>query len=195
MKRNHFTSLLQFMRRWDSVAAPLTCSEPGNRISRGGRINLEGSETCSAARTYTRWDTEFVEVIEPGVRRLVLTLVEKFDCITYSSCEGHPEPPNGGTVTVRHVGILPRDSGEYEDLIQTVRGVAAECNRQIPGRGARVSVVERTLSSEDIEAPCFEILFEREGSGWPAYFNHLEEVYGLFLDQLIEEAENRTTRS
>jgi hypothetical protein len=192
MTRNHFTSLLQFMQRWDEAAVPQTRSEQGNRISRDGRINLAGTEACPKAIIYTRRDKEFVESLEPGVRRLVLTLVESFDCLTYSSCEGHRHPTSGGTPSLRHVGILPRNADEYDALIRIISRVASMSNQRFPGGAVKVLVVERVLSSDDLEAPCFEVMFERAKKDWPIYFSQLEEVYELFLKQLMEAARERT---
>ncbi|HKS27637.1 MAG TPA: hypothetical protein VJS44_07450 [Pyrinomonadaceae bacterium] len=128
------------------------------------------------------------------MRRLVLTLVEKFDCITYSSCEGHPQMQAGGVPSLRHVGIIPRDAGEYDELLHCFRRAVDACRRLAARRSANVSVVERILSSENIALPCFEILFEREGAGWAAYFSHLEGVYELFIEHLVEEAHARVVQ-
>ena len=177
------------MRSWDGeVTAAEARPARANRVSGSGRVNLEGADDCPAARTYTRRDPEFRAALEPGVRRLVLTLVEAFDCITYSSCEGHPAPGASAEPSPRHAGVLPRDAAEYERLVGAFGRAARRCNLRVGDGAVRVTVVERTLTSEGMAAPCLEIVFACERGEWPAYFSRLEEVYEAFLTRLAEEA-------
>jgi hypothetical protein len=198
MRRNYFAGLPQFLRRWDKKILDPSTESARNRISNSGRINLEGSDGCSTARIYTRWDPEFLASLEPGVRQLTLLLIEKFNCITYSSCEGHPTSLSNKP-SVRHVGVLPRDKAEFHYLVDRFSSYATLCNQE-QDSPIEIVVKEEVLGTGDMNIPCIELVFAQRASEWERYFEMLDEAYELLVRELAKvEAEGwwcaRTARS
>lgn len=185
--RNQFSGLREFIRRWDGAPGGAAREGRVNRGGRAGRINLEGTAACSRARTYSRSEVEFARSIEPGVRELVFELIETFDCITYSSCEGHGAHDRPVSYSPRHVGIVPRGPEEYGRLLRALSRIASGANREAASKSVAVKVAERALSSDDLSMPCLEILFERTAGDPNVYFLELDSIYRLFLRRLAEE--------
>ena len=114
MRANQITGLREFLISWDApVTAHAHVQLPAVE-GREGQINLRGTFDSPAA-IVTRHDPAFEEMLESGIKGLVLCLIKIFDCITYSSCAGHASTDNQ-LVCGANVGIVPRDESEYRKL-------------------------------------------------------------------------------
>lgn len=117
---NRCFDIENFIKEWDD---PRTCQNRGDisiNTSEVGNINIAGSAADTVSYMLTIHDERFYHFIEPGIRPLVRSLILRFNCITYSSCEGHISAGNIPH-TYRHVGILPRDDNElilFESALQ-----------------------------------------------------------------------------
>src|SRR5947209_2827021 len=62
----------------------------------------------------SHWHPQFSASLETGIRDLALVLIQRFDWITYSSCEGHYYDDLAILPVQRQVGLLPRSKEEGE---------------------------------------------------------------------------------
>jgi len=161
---NEVTGLVHFLRRWQSReekvygAVPLRRSEYGN-------INYEGTPESFDSAIFTRWHASFAESLEPGIRKLVLALVQAWDCLTYSSCEGHRGV--GGTAwRPRHVRMASRSSTEDQRIGAELDRLVAATNAQDLGPPGPIVVKRRgtVVGDEGLEMPGWDLIFE-SGSG------------------------------
>lgn len=173
------------MSRWDEAGLSATKEERAYRVCESGHINIAGTSACALAKAYTRWDAEFAEVIEPGVRQLVFRLIHTYDCITYSSCEGHNSAPRAcEPLSIRHVGIVPRDEAERRSLTKALEKAANAANRAAGSESVSIEVIQETLDSEGTAWPCIEIQFKLLAGGCQEYFLELERLDLAFQQQL-----------
>jgi hypothetical protein len=179
---NHVSGLIQFRMEWDEGK-----QQPGifpkNVRSDQGHINLKGSATCFWSAIFTPADPEFVHSIEVGVRELVLLLIDKLNCITYSSCEGHP-PVDEAPMRQRHVSILPRNEEEYTRLLLLLRKAADATHMNRACEAVRIDIKEALITTEGPNVPGIDILFAAVAFNWSDYSRMLESFYMEFLAQL-----------
>jgi uncharacterized protein len=172
-----------FRKKWDEgrQLQGVSCK---NALSDQGHINLNGSATCFRSAIFTPADPEFLDSIEVGVRDLVLFLVEKLNCITYSSCEGHP-PTEHAPMRQRHVGILPRDEEEYARLLHQLRRAAEAAHTTWDREAIRIDIKEDVITTEGPNVPCIDVVFTAVASDWSAYSRTLQPIHREFLAHLM----------
>lgn len=185
--KNHVSNLQEFIKRWHEGKKISDTISKGFLKSDLGNINIDKSPTCSKANIFTKWHPRFEDSIEVGVRELVLRLIQKLDCITYSSCQGHVVADNHTSFTVRHVGIVPRNSFECNYLLQILQQIGESTNNNMRRKLVRVIVKKNIITSEDADMSCIDILFVPvvyDQKICSLYFKDLEFVYNEFLTQL-----------
>jgi hypothetical protein len=185
LRRNQVKGMLQFQKRWDERRKEAPAA-PKNLRSAEGHVNVAGSAACFSSAIFTPADPAFLESIEKGVQELVLLLIEKLHCITYSSCEGHP-PAEMAPMRQRHVGILPRDEKEYSRLLHFLRKTAAATRAARGEQASGLLIKEEMLATDETNLPCIEINFAAESCDYPAYRACIEPVYKDFLNRIQEE--------
>lgn len=175
---NKFNNLRHFLRNWDApVTEPVVDTEV--KTSLFGNINIAGdAANGSASYTLTRNDPRFYSFIEPGIRSLVEALIQTFDCITYSSCEGHPSIPGQSIFEPRHVGIIPRDYDEYLVLHRSLIYLTACVNKEMcaPESTLGVYIVTRI---EPIESDDGDPLY-----GLDLYFYKLDDDEDRYFSEV-----------
>ena len=181
---NGVSGLARFREEWDAHKRTSAGRVFENATSGEGHINVEGSARCLSSAIFTPAASEFWNAVEPGIRPLVAFLVEKLDCITYSSCEGHPPSDDGYPMRGRHVGILPRDEAEHARLIAAL-GRAADATASAAERDTvDLRVHEDVIAAEGGDVRCIDVLFVAGSFDWPAYAAKVEGVQASFLAQL-----------
>jgi hypothetical protein len=193
MMRNHVDGLHHFIKYWDKAHDELNAESNRFIQSHVGNINTKESNYCfKATNIYAKWEPEFERSIESEVRELVLCLIEKLHCITYSSCAGHKY--KNRNFSLRHVGIVPRNSLEYNSLLKVLRLVAKVTNRNINNNhntvndkkinGVKLIISEDIVTSDGPSMPCIDIIFVPTIDDQVLYFQDLEFVYDKFLELL-----------
>jgi hypothetical protein len=164
-----------FVRAWD--AAPARPREMPLHHGAGGHRNLSGSPTAPAV-IFPRRHPQFEDSLEPGVRELVLALIKRFDCVTYSSCEGHPAL-DGTVARERAVDILPRDDGEHRRLRAGLRSCVRYARR--PEDGVDLRLTGEQLDTEEGPMSALGLAFVARERSYAAYRAAVEPVYARLL--------------
>jgi hypothetical protein len=183
--RNYITNLYSFIQNWDAQlerhSKPLTF-----KVSELGNINVDGSINSFTSTVLTRWHPSFEASIEPGVRECVLLCVERLNCITYTSCQGHPTYEPDRFFSLRHVSIVPRSKIECEGLTAYLTHMATSVNAVLPSDlCVRVVITSRVIYTND--GPNLEgidIVFGCRDTCQSDYFRSVEAVYTLFCEGL-----------
>lgn len=179
---NHLTGVEEFIRQWDNPAEADLTADPVSRNAEPAPGMAAGEASfCRTAPILTRWHPSFRGALEPGVRELVLQVINTLACITYSSCEGHCHEGAPMSFSVRQVGIVPRDATEHERLLRILHPVVYATNAPPPLGHVRVGLRSGVLSSEGLERPCIDVVFLPEKGHENDYFRELEPVYDAFL--------------
>ncbi|MBO0347740.1 hypothetical protein J0895_01165 [Phormidium pseudopriestleyi FRX01] len=178
----YFSGLKEFIASWDDRFVE---ENPGEifRESPLGNINTEGTAACADSPILSKYHRYFKKSIEPGVRDLTVALIIKFNCITYSSCQGHFSTSKS-QMRPRYVGILPRDIAEYHYLFEPLKNIADLTNGRLPQNPVQVVLTPDTLESENCVMPCFNLFFISKIPDEITYFQELEAVYQTFLKLL-----------
>jgi hypothetical protein len=191
MMRNHVDGLHHFIKSWDKAHDEL---HDDNFIqNRGRNNNIKAPDYCfKATNIYAKWEPEFERSIDSGVRELVVCLIEKLHCITYSSCAGHTYKHR--RFSLRHVGIVPRSSLEYHSLLKVLRLVAKVTNSNInnnhntvkdkKNNGVKLVINEDIVTSDGPSMPCIDLIFVPIIDDQVLYFQDLEYVYGKVIELL-----------
>lgn len=141
---NMISGIAKFLELWES--------DPDDQgflpLRRGGQghRNLTGTAS-SPAITFTKGHPQFVESLEDGVKDLVLLLIECFDCVTYSSCEGHANPDGQTLLRGRNVDILARNASEHQHLRNHLQ-VCTDYARLVPSDFVDLQLLEVELETE-----------------------------------------------
>ncbi|MET7424295.1 hypothetical protein [Dactylosporangium sp. NPDC005555] len=149
------TGLGAFLRGVDGrVADPAGPGDQGDPATRRGALVPPGAPGFAAC-------------LEPGVRDLVLAVLDAWDCLTYSSCEGHPGG-GGRSPAPCEIGILPRDDEERHSIERRARRLAASF------ASASVELLYETtpLTSPVGSHPAVQLVFWPK-DGWDSYFARL----------------------
>jgi uncharacterized protein len=181
MAANQITALRQFIASWDSP--PVSDGAARIPLKRGklGNINLKGTVE-GPAPIFTRSHPQFVESLEEGIKDLVLCLITKFDCITYSSCAGHASEDGRRLLCGRSVSILPRDEAEYESLRDVIGRAVGEVGA--PSGHVVLQLEESLLESDELDMPGLDINFRPTTERAAPYFEELEPLYRHLVERL-----------
>lgn len=186
---NFFSGLENFITNWDDSTSYNPEQDKDLPFVKGkqGAINLDGELTCYEASIFSKNSLLFENVIEAGVKSLVLYLIDSVNLITYTSCEGHILNLEKNLFKYRNVGILPRNTEEYEIIKKKLRYVEDIVNEIMVDSLVQVVIDETFVDSETLRVPCVDILFLPKLRQESEYFRHLEKTYQKFLELVRQE--------
>jgi hypothetical protein len=126
------SNVTELMEAWSDQHHRANAS-PGRFVSGPlGHINTEGAADAPA-HSFSRHNPRFVESLEPGVRNLVVALINRFDCVTYSSCEGHCDEGWTSLTSLRSVVFLSPSHEDEEELRRGLTELAEAVRRDWAG--------------------------------------------------------------
>lgn len=173
---NHVDGLVDFLRRWEH-RDELKCKELQFAVADGGNINLRGTSECSESLLLTRWHPSFTACVEAGVRELVIRLVTDWDCVTYSSCEGHRSSVYV-PARVRHVRMVSRSRAEHLRLGTMLKRLVDMTNAEVDGPGVLLVLKHSAiLADKGLEAPGLDLIFEPQSGDERLYWELLDASY------------------
>lgn len=168
------SGLKEFIESWeDRFVEPTELDRV--RESPQGNINSEGTSACGDSPTFPKYHRYFKKSLEPGVRELAIALIQKFDCITYSSCQGHFSTPDAA-MRPRYVAILPRNEEEYQRLFNILNHLAKLTNSLVPNSAVTVAIGEDRVESEECVMSGLTLFFVSTTSNEEIYFQEVEIV-------------------
>ena len=176
----YLSGLEDFIASWDDRFVEISDRDIV-RESPQGNINTEGTSACFDSPTFTKYHRRFKKSLEPGVRDLAIALILKFDCITYSSCQGHPSTADAD-LRQRYVAILPRNEADYRRLYTILDSLAKLTNSLLPDNPVRVVLGEDRLESEALVMPGLTLFFVAATADEDLYFREIEVVYNKVLE-------------
>lgn len=173
---NRVDGLVEFLRRWER-RDELNCKKLEFAVANGGNINLQATSESSESLLFTRWHPSFAASVEAGVRELVIRLVTDWDCVTYSSCEGHRSTVSV-PARVRHVRMIPRSRAEHLRLTTMLNRLVAMTNADIDDPAVLLTWKHATVLADDgLEAPGFDLIFEPQSDDEQLYWKFLDTTY------------------
>lgn len=128
-----------------------------NRPASQLRTPTGRGDSGPGARIYPRHHPGFRAALERGVRPLVIALIDSLDCITYSSCEGHPSDARKAFEPV-HVGMLSRSRKEHVELQGQLHRITAWANREARQSGVYVTVLQGRLDTDAGSRRCLDLV-------------------------------------
>ena len=182
----YLSRIEEFIANWDDRFVEVNPDEVFKQ-SPQGNINTDGTSACCDSPALSKYHRYFKKSIELGVRDLTVALILKFNCITYSSCQGHFSTPDAA-MRPRYVAILPRDDNDDRRLLQIFQDLADLTYSQLPANPVKVVLGSDILESETCTMPGITLFFV-SNSVLPetTYFNELEKVYTHLL-QIIQNS-------
>lgn len=173
------SGLKNFIASWDDPFVEESEAEI-IRESPEGNINTDGTAACYNSPIFRRYHRKFKRSLEVGVRELTAVLILKFNCITYSSCQGHRATADA-VMRQRYVGIIPRDKQEYDYFLQWLQYLASTTNSLVVGSCVRLWVDEDWVESEEGRMGCLHLFFVGVDGDEERYFEDVEVVYQQLL--------------
>lgn len=178
---NEITDLQSFIASWANPDSERNKNDVVIHKTEYGNINSTGEIGNYEGYALTKNHGQFLMSIEEGIRELVVLLIEKFNLITYTSCEGHFYKTSNISPVERHVGfIIPEKEGQ--NVLEKLQAAADKVND-----GNFISAVKIVIRNEKILSSgkwtdTTEIFFaKRRAFFWSSYFNKLAMVYHKFL--------------
>jgi hypothetical protein len=175
----YFSGLRDFINSWDD---PFVETHPDEvfRQSPQGHINADGTAVCGDSPIFSKYHRYFKRSIEVGVKDLTVALIRKFDCITYSSCQGHRSTFNA-VMRPRYVGILPRNQDEFQRLLLSLQLLVNLVNSHFPHSPVVLTLGQDLVESEDLNLPGLTVFFEPVTPDEDVYFQIVDEIYNYLL--------------
>lgn len=174
---NQMNNISEFIKVWDTEDILSENKSHLINLSKLGNINLLGDVLSDRSALFTKKDKNFFHSIEPGVLGLVETLVNKFNWITYSSCEGHVSY-NGKAYKKRTIQILPRSSSEKQIILSVLDRAKKfyDSNREFNDNNIiNINITEEEIFSVDESKNYIgvRIKFENSSGSEIKYFENL----------------------
>jgi hypothetical protein len=146
---------------------------------KNGQINIDGT-AASPSMTLPRSHPSFISSLETGVKDLVVLLNDTFDCITYSSCEGHGD----GDILLRgrNVDILPRDREEMGYLSSALGDIIE--GARLPNESVDLVLRREILTSEIGDHDALDLNFLPLTRSAKAYFDAVGPIYDRLLSAI-----------
>jgi hypothetical protein len=180
---NQLDGIDELISAWSDLTHSSNSIDVIKKTGRHGNINQTGEPDCYSGTILSRNHPDFQSAIEPGVRRLVTTLANKWGCVTYTSCEGHRYSDMNMTPTERMVGLIPRTSEEYGSLFKRLRSTVANVNRANSEQGVVVDITAKHLLADIGPTRAIDIVLRRRsGHDWDSYHKCIEPVYTDLVD-------------
>ena len=182
---NSSSNFRAFIRNWDRGG--ISSTEAEVVVGQFGNLNHDG-EPEIPSWNILRADSRFESFIEPGVRDLVLFIVDDLGLITYSSCEGHQYIGTSIKASVRSISIAPRtleEAGVAWTLLE-------ECANMVESDHVAVCVRARPLRAAPSYYLTMVLSFDPIGDE-VAYLDELDKVYNQYLLLLRKRAEMMLT--
>jgi uncharacterized protein len=180
---NYLGGVRGLLERWDSGGRVLV--ERPVMASAGGNLNIHGSASDTAAHTFTPHEPQFLGSLEPRIRPLVVALINTMNCVTYSSCEGHPATPHS-PARPASVDLLPRHPEEAVQQHAALSRLADRAMACYASREVGVHVAAGTLDSEDGPHLCVNLQFLSATGDEAAYFAAIDDAVAI-LTRLIAD--------
>ncbi len=153
-----------------------------------GNINSTGEPGNTHSWSLSRHQPQFPDCLEAGVRELVLLLVEGFDWITYSSCEGHQYRGKDIPSCGRYVSVLARSARERETIAKVFSNVVRAVNKKHARDPVRLKMRRSKVSSNAGRCQAILLMFGKPWrSEWGKYFSSLDSVYRSTLDAFEQD--------
>lgn len=185
---NRLAGFASFLERWRRDA-PAELDAPLVRQSPLGNRNMLGSPSNTEAYSFVRGQDGFEASIEPGIRSLVMFLVDDVQVVTYSSCQGHAASPES-PFRAAHVGLLSRPYGASwrvgagHDVGCVLDQAARHVMLHLPDPVAGVRVVQDQLETDAGPEPCLDIWFLPIRGSEDDYFRCLPHLVNAFHEEL-----------
>jgi hypothetical protein len=189
LRINNIHNLGLFMASWDDPSHPRNLGIVDLRKTPYGNVNKTGIAGNYTAQILSRWHPQFSASLEIGIRNLVLVLIERFDWITYSSCEGHYYHDLGVVPVERHVGLLPRSKEESQTMNLFLNKIVNSINEECSSYAVRIVVIWETVESELGLVPVLGLRFRRVAvTSWESYFQLVDVPYNALVATLRQTA-------
>jgi hypothetical protein len=188
---NRIDGFAGFVDSWQNPAHPQNLTRVRLRTTAYGNLNVSGKLGDYRGYILSRWHPRFVDFLEPGIKDLVLVLVEQFHWVTYSSCEGHYYGQLGHPPVERMVGICPRSPTELNLVQLTLHSLRLSINRRHRSSSIRLAVVTTQLDADGSGRAVVDLVFRRRPSArWKTYFKQVDGVYRNVL-AVLEDLSGR----
>lgn len=174
---NHALDVRGTIAAWDSKGVSFPGDTLVARLARSpiNNLNIDGSVEILRAPSIPHWHPAFHDSIEEGIRPVCLHIAADRGWITYTSCEGHYSTIAGVSSSERHVGILPRDGNEFDEIHAFLRAAIVRYQQFAIGETIPVALMLSLLFDNSGAWPAIDVVFVcKRGLDWPTYFEKLD---------------------
>ncbi|WP_349657206.1 hypothetical protein [Xanthomonas sp. 10-10] len=191
--QNNSARLGLFIRLWDlpldemqmvriAEEAPMS-----QRRSEFGNLNNDGNPFPSQSCLASRFHPNFLDVVEPGVKDLLVAIAFEHNLVTYTSCEGHDYRPVGHMPDERHVGIVPRSSQEMDLVVNLFNSLGCMLNAQLSCEPVEIAMMVHSVREDHVVYPAVDLyLSKRSSADWDDYFYRVDAATECLIKALKE---------
>ena len=174
MTRYFLTNVNELLAAWSDRFHDHNTSPGKMTAGELGHVNTEGKPEARA-HTFSRYNPLFRQSLEPGIASLVIALINCFDCVTYSSCQGHTDEDGKRIADLRHVGIIPRNDQEKRTLTCELTTLLTQVHAGWAGK-TKLDLVVTQIESDSKSFECLDIVFDGNLDDPNAYFSESEAL-------------------
>ena len=186
MTSNSINHLSKFIIAWDDPHHSFNHGIAAYHISLYGNISDTDALDSYTGPVLTRWHQQFPDVIEPGIRDLVLYIVNNLCWITYSSCEGHDYGKMRVEPVERYIGVISRNVREQLEIRDKFRLLKQRAEASALDRAIFLEIHEHAISGSKMSVVDLIFRCNHDISDWSHYFTNIDAFYYRILMLLIE---------
>jgi uncharacterized protein len=189
---NYLGGVRGLLERWDGGGRDFEEKRRPVIASACGNLNIHGSASDTAAYIFAPHEPQFLGSLEPRIRPLVVALIDAMDCITYSSCQGHPATPHSPSRPAS-VGLLARRPEEGAHQHTVLSRLADRAMASAVSREVDVRVTAGTLDSDDGPHPCVDLEFLSTTGDEAAYFAAIDDAVAILTRLIVGDFSSTRT--
>lgn len=180
---NFVSDLPELLDSWADPAHPRNSREVSLGTDPSGRRKPDGEVQEGTGVSLSRHHPDFVSAIEPRIRPLVLELVDNWNFVSYSSCEGHRVDRGAASFSEAYCGIIVFSNEQTTTLTQLLDEFA----RARPDLSLHPRLRVRTLFGTGCSFVAADLLFERNEvpQRWAEYRGAVDESVNAMVDFLV----------
>ena len=191
---NFVTGLHHFILDWDSRRdATLKFDTSIIKVSDNGKINTSGERDNPSAYLLTSSHPAFEALLEPSIKNAVLCLIDKYNVITYSSCEGHV---HADFFERAHIRMVARTIDEHHSLLGALRRIAETTNAMLPLSDMKVLCREAIIETDDgTDRTGVDLFFTSASNDANKYVSSREVFMEQFCREAVKYSESQTSQA
>ncbi len=173
--QNEVSNIEFLLAEWDSEF--LVPDSVKSSYSESTKMIISNSKYTTPLLPNTHPD--FTASLEPRIRQLVISIINRFGCVTVSSCGGHHS--DNKIICGQHLDILPRDSNELSRIWKNLIFASDQIDNL---EHAKLQIKQNTIKSDNSDHILISIEIVPLGRTWDLFQEDANRLQQMLIERL-----------